>query len=146
MPRQRPSEPNRWPGSAVRLRRRRAARRAAQEEAGRLAEAQAQARARAEQAQVEYAALQDLVSGREDGRADLAAAHEHAAAALAAASARVAGLRKTEHQASDQRAALRARAEALSEAAASGADASGVLLAGSTHGRARAACRSADGE
>ena len=44
---------------------------AAQEEAGRLAEAQAQARARAEQAQVEYAALQDLVSGREDGRAGL---------------------------------------------------------------------------
>ncbi len=74
------------------------------------------------------------MSGREDGRADLAAAHEHAAAALAAASARVAGLRKTEHQASDQRAALRARAEALSEAAASGADPSGMLLAGSITG------------
>ncbi len=102
---------------------------AAQEEAGRLAEAQSQARARAEQAQVEYAALQDLVSGREDGRADLAAAHERAAAVLTAASARVAELRTAEHQASDQRAALRARAEALSEAAASGADASGVLLA-----------------
>ena len=56
---------------------------AAQEEAGRLAEAQAQARARAEQAQVEYAALQDLMSGREDGRADLTAAQERAAAALA---------------------------------------------------------------
>ena len=54
---------------------------AAQEEAGRLAEALAQARARAEQAQVEYAALQDLVSGREEGRADLAAEHEQAAAA-----------------------------------------------------------------
>jgi chromosome segregation protein len=107
---------------------------AAQEEAGRLAEAQAQARARAEQAQVEYAALQDLVSGREDGRADLAAAHEHAAAALAAAAARVAELRKAEHQASDRRAALRARAEALTEAAASGADPTGVLLAGSVTG------------
>ena len=103
---------------------------AAQEEAGRLAEAQAQARARAEQAQVEYAALQDLVSGREQGRADLAAEHDRAAAALAAASATVSRLRKAEHAASDQRAALRARAEALTEAVTSGADAAGVLLAG----------------
>jgi chromosome segregation protein len=102
---------------------------AAQEEAGRLAEAQAQARARAEQAQVEYAALQDLVSGREEGRADLAAGHERAAATLAAASATVADLRKVEHAASDQRAALRARAQALAEAVTSGADASDVLLA-----------------
>ncbi len=103
---------------------------AAQEEAGRLAEAQAQARARAEQAQVEYAALQDLMSGREDGRADLTAAQERAAAALAAASATVAELRKAEHAASDQRAGLRARAQALAEAVTSGADASEVLLAG----------------
>ena len=103
---------------------------AAQEEAGRLAEAQAQARARAEQAQVEYAALQDLVSGREQGRADLAAEHDRAAAALASASAAVSRLRKAEHAASDQRAALRARAEALAEAVTSGSDAAGVLLAG----------------
>jgi chromosome segregation protein len=103
---------------------------AAQEEAGRLAEAQAQARARAEQAQVEYAALQDLVSGREQGRADLAAEHDRAAEALAAVSAAVSRLRKAEHTASDQRAALRARAEALTEAVTSGADAAGVLLAG----------------
>ncbi len=103
---------------------------AAQEEAGRLAEAQAQARARAEQAQVEYAALQDLMSGREDGRADLTAAQERAAAALAAVSATVAELRKAEHAASDQRAGLRARAQALAEAVTSGADASEVLLAG----------------
>jgi chromosome segregation protein len=103
---------------------------AAQEEAGRLAEAQAQARARAEQAQVEYAALQDLVSGREEGRADLATEHERVAAALKAASATVSELRKTEHAASDQRAALRARAQALAEAVTSGADASEVLLAG----------------
>ncbi len=102
---------------------------AAQEEAGRLAEAQAQSRARAEQAQVEYAALQDLVSGREEGRADLAAAGERAAATLAAISATVAELRKAEHAASDQRAALRARAQALAEAVTSGADASDVLLA-----------------
>jgi len=103
---------------------------AAQEEAGRLGEAQAQARARAEQAQVEYAALQDLVSGREEGRADLAAAHEQATAALAADSATVAELRKAEHAASDHRASLRARAQALAEAVTSGADASEVLLAG----------------
>ena len=102
---------------------------AAQEEAGRLAEAQAQGRARAEQAQVEYAALQDLVSGREEGRADLTAAHEGAATTLAAASATVADLRKAEHAASGQRAALRARAQALAEAVTSGADAAEVLLA-----------------
>ncbi len=104
---------------------------AAAEEAGRLSEAQAQARARSEQAQVEYAALQDLVSGREEGRADLATAHEQAAAALKAASATVSQLRKAEHAASDQRAALRARAQALTEAVTSGADAADVLLAGS---------------
>ncbi|HSR84691.1 MAG TPA: chromosome segregation protein SMC [Streptosporangiaceae bacterium] len=102
---------------------------AAQEETGRLGEAQAQARARAEQAQVEYAALQDLVSGREQGRADLAVAHERAATALAAASGTVTERRKAEHAASDERAALRARAQALAEAVTSGADASQVLLA-----------------
>jgi chromosome segregation protein len=106
---------------------------AAQEESGRLAEALAQARARAEQAQVEYAALQDLVSGREEGRADLAAAHEQASAAVATASAAVAALRTTERAASGERAALQARAQALTEAISQGADASGILLAsGST--------------
>ena len=104
---------------------------AAEEEAGRLAEAQSQARARAEQAQVEYAALQDLVAGREEGRSDLAAAHEQATASLATASAAVARLRRAEHTASDERAALRARAAALSEAVNQGADAAGVLLADS---------------
>jgi len=103
---------------------------AAHEEAGRLAEVLAQARARAEQAQVEYAALQDLVSGREEGRADLAAAHEQAAAAVTSASAAVAALRKTEHEASAERAALRARADTLAEAVSRGADASGIVLAG----------------
>ncbi len=102
---------------------------AAQDEAGRLAEALSQAKARAEQAQVEYAALQDLVSGREEGRADLMAAHEQAAAALKSTSETVNQLRAAEHAASDQRAALRARTEALTEAVISGADASGVLLA-----------------
>jgi chromosome segregation protein len=105
---------------------------AAEEEAGRLAEAQSQAKARAEQAQVEYAALQDLVAGREQGRADLVAGHEQAAQALATATATVARLRAAEHEASDQRAALRARARALAEAVTSGADASDILLAGSS--------------
>ena len=70
-----------------------------------------------------------MVSGREQGRADLAAAHEQAAAALAEAAARVARLRAAEHEASDARAALRARTEALEEAVRRGADASGALLA-----------------
>ena len=102
---------------------------AAQDEAGRLGEALSQAKARAEQAQVEYAALQDLDSGREKGRADLMATHEQAAAALTAVSEKVSRLRAAEHAASDQRAALRARTEALAEAVVSGADASSVLLA-----------------
>ncbi len=101
---------------------------AAQEEAGRLAEALAQARGRAEQAQRDHAELQQLVSGRGEGRADLAAARDQAAAALAALTPRVQQLRSAEHQASDQRAALRARTEALTEAVRRGADASGVLL------------------
>ncbi len=102
---------------------------AAQEEAGRLAEAFAQARSRAERAQQQYGQVQDLVSGRDEGRADLAAAHEQANAALAQAAAKVAARRAAEHAASDRRAALGARAEALEEAVNRGADATGVLLA-----------------
>jgi chromosome segregation protein len=102
---------------------------AAQEEAGRLASAYEQARSRAEQAQHEYGQLQDVVSGREQGRADLAAAHDRAAAALARATSRTAQLRAAEHEASDARAALRARTQALQEAVTQGADASGALLA-----------------
>ena len=102
---------------------------AAQEETGRLAAAHEQARTRAEQAQHEYGALQDVVAGREQGRADLAAAHDSAAAAVTAAAARVARLRAAEHEASDARAALRARTETLQEAVRRGADASGALLA-----------------
>jgi chromosome segregation protein len=102
---------------------------AAQEEAGRLGELAEQARARAEQAQVEYAALQDREAGRELGRADLATAHEEAAAAVAAISSRVAELRRAEHAASEQRAGYAARSQALAEAVTSGADAAEVLLA-----------------
>ena len=102
---------------------------AAQEEAGRLNAAYEQALARAEQAQRYHAELQDVVSGREQGRADLAATHEMAAAALAQATDRVARLRAAEHGASDARAAMGARTEALQEAIRRGADASGALLA-----------------
>ena len=103
---------------------------AADEEAGRLAEAFAQARSRAEHAQQQYGQVQDLVSGRDEGRSDLAAAHERAKAALAEAAAKVAARRTAEHAASDRRAALGARTEALEEAVKRGADGSGVLLAG----------------
>jgi chromosome segregation protein len=53
---------------------------AAQGEAGRLAEALDQATERADRAQADYAELQDQVSGREDGRGELTAAREQAAA------------------------------------------------------------------
>jgi chromosome segregation protein len=102
---------------------------AAQEEAGRLNAAYEQALSRAEQAQRDHAELQDVVSGREEGRADLAATHDMATAALAQAADRVTRLRAAEHEASDARAALRARTEALQEAIRRGADASGALLA-----------------
>jgi len=83
---------------------------AAEEEAGRLAEAFAQARSRAEHAQQQYGQVQDLVSGRDEDRSGLLSAHEQAKAALAESAAKV--------------------AEALEEAVKRGADASGMLLAG----------------
>jgi chromosome segregation protein len=85
---------------------------AAQEEAGRLASVLAAARARAERAQQQYGELQDHFGGRDEDRAELAAAHERAAAAVTAASAHLARLRTTEHEVSDRRAGLRARAAA----------------------------------
>ncbi|MGH3408863.1 MAG: chromosome segregation SMC family protein, partial [Streptosporangiaceae bacterium] len=83
---------------------------AAEGEAGRLSEALGQASARAEAAQEEFDQLQELVSGREEGRSDLAAARERAAARLKEATASVARLRKAEHTASGDLAGLRARA------------------------------------
>jgi len=102
---------------------------AAREEAGRLATALAAARSRAEQAQQQYGELQDQFGGRDEDRAALVAAIEQAAAAVREAAARVARCRTTEHQVSDARAGLRARAAALSEAVRRGSDASAVLLA-----------------
>ena len=105
---------------------------AAEEEAARLAEALEQARSRALQAERDYQDLQGEYSGSDDDRSELTAEHEHAAAALGDASGRVTGLRAAEREASGQRAALRARGEALEEglrALRSGKDASAALLA-----------------
>ena len=102
---------------------------AAQEEAGRLASVLASARARAERAQQQYGELQDHFGGRDEDRAELAAAHERAAAAVSSASANLARSRTAEHELSDRRAGLRARAAALEEAVRRGADAAAVLLA-----------------
>ena len=106
---------------------------AAEEEIERLAASAAEARARAERAQQEHSQVEELVSGHDEGRAGLAAAHEEAAATLAEASGRVAGLRVAEGQATRHFAALRARVDALQEAFRRGADASADLLA--TSGR-----------
>ncbi len=106
---------------------------AAAEEIERLSASAAEARIRAERAQQEHGQVEELVSGHDEGRAELAAAHEEAAAAQAAASGRVAELRGAEGQATRHYAALRARAEALQEAFRQGADASADLLA--TNGR-----------
>ncbi len=102
---------------------------AAEGEVGRLSEALDAASARAETAQEEFEQLQELVSGREEGRSDLAAARERTAARRKEATATVARLRKAEHTASGDLAGLRARADALAEAVTRGADASAVLLA-----------------
>ncbi|HEY3905378.1 MAG TPA: AAA family ATPase [Streptosporangiaceae bacterium] len=103
---------------------------AAQEEAGRLATALAAARTRAEQAQQQYAEMQDHFGGSDEDRAELTAAVENATADLTAATAQVRRLRKAEHEISEQRAGLRARVTALEEAVRRGADASAVLLSG----------------
>ena len=105
---------------------------AAAEEIERLAASAAEARGRAERAQQEHSQVEELVSGHDEGRAGLAAAHEEAAAALAEASGRVAGLRAAEGQATRHFAALRARVDALQEAFRRGADASADLLATSS--------------
>jgi chromosome segregation protein len=105
---------------------------AAEEEAGRLAEALEAARSRALRAEREYQDLQAECSGQDDDRSGLTAEQERVSAALADASARVTGLRAAEREASGQRAALRARREALEEgltALRSGKDASAALLA-----------------
>jgi chromosome segregation protein len=101
---------------------------AAQEEMDRLAAAATEARRRAGRAQQEYGQVQDLVSGREEDRAGLAAAHEQAADLLAELAERTVALRSAEREAVAELAGRRARAETLAEAARRGADASQALL------------------
>jgi chromosome segregation protein len=102
---------------------------AEQEEAGRLTGNLEQARGRAERAQHEYGELQDVVTGRGEDRASLAAAHERAAVRLAQSAKLVSDRRAAEREAGRERAALEARSQALQEAVTRGTDASGVLLA-----------------
>jgi chromosome segregation protein len=102
---------------------------AAAEEIERLTVSAAEARSRAEHAQQEHRQVQELVSGHDEGRAELAAAHEEATAGLAEAARRVADFRSAEREATRRYAALKARVEALQEAFRRGADASAALLA-----------------
>ncbi len=104
---------------------------AAEEEAGRLADACEQARSRAVAAQEAYEEHQERATGRQGDRANLATEHKRVAAALAAASALVTERRAAERRASAERAAMLARTQALEEgirALQQGADAQGALL------------------
>jgi chromosome segregation protein len=102
---------------------------AAAEEIGRLSVAAAEAQARAQRARSEYAELERHVAGRTGDHSELEGAHEQAELAAAEAAQRVKELRAEEHQASRERAALHARAEALELSLRSGTDAVGVILA-----------------
>ncbi len=105
---------------------------AADEEAGRLADAFESARNRADEAEREYEELQGACAGRDDDRTGLAWEHEQAAGKLSAASARVSELRAAEREVSAERAALTARVQALREgvhALRTGQDVSAAVLA-----------------
>ncbi|HEY3952236.1 MAG TPA: chromosome segregation protein SMC [Streptosporangiaceae bacterium] len=101
---------------------------AAEEEITRLTDALEQAAERAVQAEQEHAKAGEAESGNEEGRAELLAAQQRAVAAVSEAAEQVAGLRQAEHQASGERAALRARKETLEESLRRGGDASELLL------------------
>ena len=102
---------------------------AAAEEVGRLSVAAAQAQAGAARARAEHTELEQRVVGRTTDHADLEAAHEEARAAAAQAAQRAKELRADEHQASRERAALHARAEALQLSLRAGTDAAAAVLA-----------------
>ena len=102
---------------------------AAAEEVGRLSVAAAQAQARAARARAEHTELEERVTGRTGDQADLETAHEDAKTVAAEAAQRVKELRADEHQASRERAALHARAEALQLSLRAGTDAAGTVLA-----------------
>jgi chromosome segregation protein len=104
---------------------------AAAEEIGRLSVAAAEAQARAQRARNDYTELERQASaiGQTGDHSDLELAHEQAELAAAEAAQRVKELRAEEHQASRERAALHARAEALELSLRSGTDAVGAILA-----------------
>ena len=105
---------------------------ASEEEAARLADAIEQARSRALFARREHEEAQELAASGTGDRAGLGVAHEEAAAALAASSARVAECRAAERVASAEKAALAARCQALEEglrAVQDGTAAAAALLA-----------------
>src|SRR5262249_661699 len=105
---------------------------ASDEEAARLTDAIDQATSRAQATRRAYEQAQELAASGTDDRAGLAAAHEEAAAALTASSARVAQCRAAERVASAEKAALVARCQALEEglrAVQDGTAASAALLA-----------------
>ena len=86
---------------------------AADEELGRLAEALADARSRADRANRDFTALETEVAGLDAGESGLDAEHEMASAALRDAEDRLAKLREEAQGSERERAALRARREAL---------------------------------
>jgi chromosome segregation protein len=102
---------------------------AAQEELDRLAFSADQARERAAAAQLEYDQVSDAAGGGDDDRSELAAAHEQADRTLSEYTERTVAARTAERETASELAALRARAQALAEAARRGADASAALLA-----------------
>jgi chromosome segregation protein len=99
------------------------------EEIDRLTVAAEQARARAERARLEYSEVQDVASGGDSDRSGLAAELDRATAEHSRCSARTTAARTAERAANSENAALRARAQALSETLRQGADATAAVLA-----------------
>ncbi len=100
----------------------------AQEEAGRLSSAADDARARADRARREHDEVGQQTADGGGDRGELERQHEQAAVALPDIKERAARLRAEEHQASQERAALHARAEALELSVRRGADAAAAVL------------------
>ena len=101
---------------------------AAEAEIGRLTAASAQAQERAEQASRAFTSLESQVAGLDDGELGLDANHESAVEAQQAVAAELAELRRQEAAATQDRAALAARVEAL-QVGLQRKDAAAALLA-----------------
>ena len=101
---------------------------AADAELGRLSSAHAEAVQRAEQAGKAFTSLETQVAGLDDGELGLDSAHEEALEAKESVEAELAAVRTEEQAATQERAALTARLEAL-QVGLSRKDASAALLA-----------------